>query len=65
MSNTMKLFIPALFLFLMFTFNVMYVFQGEALISKGVVASGSSATIVSLNLSSVIYLHLDDCVILT
>jgi len=43
----------------------MYVFQGEALISKGVVASGSSATIVSLNLSSVIYLHLDDCVILT
>jgi len=56
MSYAMKLFIPALFLFLMLTFNVTYVFQGEALISEGVVASGSSATIVSLNLSSVIYI---------
>jgi len=42
----------ALFLFLMFSFNVICVFQGEALISEGVVASGSSATIVSFNLSS-------------
>lgn len=41
----------ALFLFLMFSFNVICVFQGEA-ISEGVVASGTSATIVSLNLSS-------------
>ncbi|ESW31746.1 hypothetical protein PHAVU_002G264100 [Phaseolus vulgaris] len=45
MSYAMKLFIPALFLFLVLTFNVTYVFQGEALISEGVVASGSSATI--------------------
>ncbi|KAG5029731.1 hypothetical protein AAZX31_05G170800 [Glycine max] len=35
---------PALFLFLMFSFNVICVFQGEA-ISEGVVASGTSATI--------------------
>lgn len=46
------LLIPALFLFLMFAVNVMHVFQGEALVSEGVVASGSSATTVSLNLSS-------------
>ncbi|KAG5000178.1 hypothetical protein AAZX31_08G139100 [Glycine max] len=42
----MRLLMPAaLFLFLMFSFNVICVFQGEALISEGVVASGSSATI--------------------
>ncbi|BAT73340.1 uncharacterized protein HKW66_Vig0012120 [Vigna angularis] len=44
-NNTMKLIIPLFFLFLIFTFNVFYVFQGEALITQGVPPSGSSATI--------------------
>ena len=52
----MKLFIPPFFLFLIFTFNVSCVFQGEALITQGVAASGTSATIVSFNLSSLIYI---------
>ncbi|KAL2342997.1 hypothetical protein Fmac_004282 [Flemingia macrophylla] len=38
------LIISAFFLFLIFTFNVICVFQGEALISEGVVASGNSST---------------------
>ncbi|KAK7318545.1 hypothetical protein RJT34_03248 [Clitoria ternatea] len=43
----MRLSIPALFLCLIFTFNVIFVFHEEAFISKGVMASRSSATVVN------------------
>ncbi|RZC13048.1 hypothetical protein D0Y65_012668, partial [Glycine soja] len=44
LDRSNNILMPALFLFLMFSFNVICVFQGEA-ISEGVVASGTSATI--------------------
>lgn len=51
-SNTMRLSIPAMFLFLLFTFNVLCTVQKGSFINKdAVLASGSSATIVSLNLT--------------
>ncbi|KAK7358922.1 hypothetical protein VNO77_00863 [Canavalia gladiata] len=41
----MRLLMLALFLFMIYTFNVIYAFQGEALIGEKVMVSGSSATI--------------------
>jgi len=53
----MRFLIPVMFLFLLFTFNVTFAVQKESFINKdAVLASGSSATVVSLNLFPLIVL---------
>jgi hypothetical protein len=56
----MRILIPVLFLFLLFTFNVVYAVQKGTFINKdAVLASENSATVVSLNFTLIYYLALN------